>query len=45
METADSKNKKMYKQVFRDNMKIREDPVIKEHNKEDFTKITFEPDL
>lgn len=45
METADSKNKKCYRQVFRDNMSIREDPIIKDYKKEDFTKISFEPDL
>jgi DNA topoisomerase-2 len=46
VETADSLNKKMYKQVWRNNMSIREEPVITENKKgEDYTCITFYPDL
>jgi DNA topoisomerase-2 len=46
VETADSKNKKMYKQRWRNNMSVREEPVIKENpDGKDFTCITFKPDL
>lgn len=45
VETADSENKKYYKQVFRNNMTNKCNPEISEYKKEDFTCITFEPDL
>ena len=45
IETADSTTKKRYKQVFKKNMGIREDPDIKSHGGEDFTCVTFYPDL
>jgi len=44
VETADSNEGKKYKQVFRDNMRKKGKPVIKD-SKEDWTKITFVPDL
>jgi len=45
VETADSKNKKKYRQVFRDNMGVCEAPVIEPNSGEDYTAITFYPDL
>ena len=47
VETADSKNGMHYKQVWKDNMSKRDEPVIKpaDKSKEDFTCITFYPDL
>ncbi len=45
VETADSESKKYYKQVFRNNMTIKSAPEITDYKKEDFTQITFEPDL
>lgn len=46
METADSKNKLIYKQRWRSNMGVREEPVIKDNNdNKDFTCVTFKPDL
>jgi DNA topoisomerase II len=46
VETADSKSKLMYKQRWRDNMGVREEPVIKENKDgKDYTCITFKPDL
>ncbi|CDW75314.1 dna gyrase topoisomerase a subunit family protein [Stylonychia lemnae] len=46
IETQDSKNQKYYKQVWKDNMSVREEPIIKPIGKgEDFTCITFYPDL
>ena len=46
IETADSKAGKHYKQVFKNNMSVKEDPVITANAKGvDFTCITFYPDL
>ena len=45
VETADKKNGKIYKQIFSDNMLKISKPEIKNYDKEDFTSITFEPDL
>lgn len=46
VETADSKNKKMYKQVWKNNMSVREDPEIKDNSRgENYTCVTFFPDL
>lgn len=46
IETADNERGKRYKQVFRNNMNSKEEPVIKSNpKKESFTKITFSPDL
>lgn len=46
VETADSKSGKKYKQVFSDNMSVKGTPVITSNpKKEDFTRITFKPDL
>lgn len=46
VETADSVRGKRYKQVFRNNMSSKDDPIIKSNPRnESFTKITFSPDL
>ena len=45
--TADSKNKKKYTQVFRNNMSSIGDPKIEEFSSDsyDYTEVAFEPDL
>ena len=45
VETADKKQKKVYKQVFSKNMLSKTKPEIKDYHKDDYTCITFEPDL
>lgn len=46
VETASSKNKKKYKQVFRNNMSFKSEPEIRSiSKKEDWTKVSFTPDL
>ncbi|KAG5859844.1 DNA topoisomerase II [Encephalitozoon hellem] len=45
VETADCEVKKYYKQKYRNNMGIKEEPEISRYTKEDFTRITFKPDL
>jgi len=45
IETADSKVGKLYKQTFEKNMSVKHEPIITNYNKEDFTCVTFEPDL
>jgi DNA topoisomerase-2 len=45
VETADTKSGKMFKQVYRNNMSEKDAPEIKPHKGEDFTCITFYPDL
>ena len=46
VETADTKNSKCYKQRWRNNMGVREEPVITDNkSKSDYTCITFKPDL
>jgi len=45
VETADSKNKKRFKMTWENNMSQCSPPEIKEYNEEDFTCITFKPDL
>ncbi|CAN8067785.1 unnamed protein product [Agarophyton chilense] len=46
VETADAERAKRYKQVFRNNMSEKEEPVIRSNGKkESFTKISFSPDL
>jgi DNA topoisomerase II len=44
IETIDHVNKKIYTQTFRDNLTIKETPVIKSCQKKPYTKITFLPD-
>jgi DNA topoisomerase-2 len=46
VETADKKSGKKYKQVFSDNMtKIHEPKITNNGRKEEYTRITFKPDL
>jgi DNA topoisomerase-2 len=46
VETADSKNRLAYRQRWRNNMGVREEPVITDNKDgKDFTCITFKPDL
>jgi DNA topoisomerase-2 len=45
VETANKKIQKKYKQRFYDNMLKFDEPEIKDYNGDDFTSITFEPDL
>lgn len=45
VETADREVKKHYLQRYRDNMGVKEEPEISRYTKEDFTRITFKPDL
>jgi len=44
IETIDSKNKKFYSQTFSNNMRDKTKPIIKDSNKESYTKITFTPE-
>ena len=44
IETIDSTRKKIYKQVFKENLTIKEEPEIKSCAKKSYTKITFLPD-
>jgi len=47
IECADSKNKKLYKQTFKNNMTSIGEPVITEFSADsfDYTSVTFEPDF
>jgi len=45
LETADSKTKKKYKQIWTDNMSKMGKASINDQKGDDFTKITFEPDF
>ncbi|KAK8484332.1 hypothetical protein V6N11_047370 [Hibiscus sabdariffa] len=46
IETADGRRQKKYKQVFRNNMRTKTEPVITRCNEgENWTKVTFKPDL
>ncbi|RKP21287.1 hypothetical protein ROZALSC1DRAFT_20652, partial [Rozella allomycis CSF55] len=45
VETADSSKKKKFRQVFKKNMSEVGQPKIVDYSKDDFTKITFKPDL
>ncbi|KPM01383.1 DNA topoisomerase 2-alpha-like protein, partial [Sarcoptes scabiei] len=45
VETSSKEYKNSFSQVWRDNMKVAEDPIIKSISGEDFTRITFRPDL
>ena len=44
IETVDNVRKKIYKQEFKDNLTIKENPEIKSCQKKSYTKITFLPD-
>jgi len=45
VETANKKRRKAFKQTWQNNMSNAGDPKIKDYSGEDYTKITFEPDL
>lgn len=45
VETADSQVKKRFKQKFSKNMSVKSTPIISDWNKEEYTRITFNPDL
>ena len=45
VETADSSTGKKFKQVFQNNMGVRNEPKIGAHSGKDYTCITFKPDL
>ena len=45
VETVDSDRKKYYKQIFSNNMLEKTEPIIEKSNDEDYTSITFVPDL
>jgi len=46
VETTDSSVGKKYRQIFRNNMSVIEEPKISLHNKkEEYTRITFKPDF
>jgi DNA topoisomerase-2 len=44
IETIDHNRKKIYKQTFRENLTIKEEPEIKSCSKKPYTKISFLPD-
>lgn len=45
VETASRKYKKSFKQIWGSNMTKTSDPKVRDDSKDDFTKITFSPDL
>ena len=45
IETVDWRRKLHYKQVFRDNMNVVEEPVITKYTKVPYTRITYTPDF
>eukprot|EP00927_Polykrikos_kofoidii_P014494 TRINITY_DN16362_c0_g1_i1.p1 TRINITY_DN16362_c0_g1~~TRINITY_DN16362_c0_g1_i1.p1 ORF type:complete len:1658 (-),score=351.35 TRINITY_DN16362_c0_g1_i1:129-5102(-) len=45
VETADRKSKKRFRQVFEKNMTQKHEPFIEDYAGNDFTKVTFYPDL
>ena len=45
IETVDSRNKKKYIQEFRDNMSIKDKPIITKYSGKPYTKITYYPDF
>jgi DNA topoisomerase II len=45
VETADGEVGKKFKQSFSSNMSVKSNPIISDWSKEDYTKITFKPDL
>lgn len=44
LETVDPKKKKLYKQIWKDNMTTKTDPVIEKYTKYPYTKLSFLPD-
>jgi len=45
IETADMTHKKKYSQTFRNNMTVKEEPIITDYTGPDYTCVTFKPDL
>lgn len=45
VETVDSQRKKIYTQLFKNNMLEKDEPDIKRYTKKPYTDITFKPDL
>ncbi|KAI5147095.1 DNA topoisomerase II [Nematocida ausubeli] len=45
IETADKKNKRMFRQVYTNNMLSKEEPEITPFSGAEYTKVTFQPDL
>jgi len=45
LETVDEERKKKFKMVWKNNMKVKEEPKIKDSDSKGMTKITFNPDL
>lgn len=46
VEVADSRSKKRYKRIYRDNMRISEDPILEDYNEStNYVKLTLEPDF
>ena len=45
VETADKKAKKHFKQTWKENMSKAEEPKLRDFSGDEFTKITFQPDL
>jgi len=45
IETVDRLNKLKYSQVYRDNMTVKEEPIIESYAEAPFTRITFKPDF
>ena len=45
LQTASKDERKIFKQTWTDNMTKTKNPTIKDYSKDDFTQITFSPDL
>ena len=45
LETGDSSSKRVYKQTFKNNMSVTQQPVIEKQVTQNYTKVTFWPDL
>jgi DNA topoisomerase II len=44
VETVDHRRKLYYSQIFKENLNIKQEPIIKPYKKEPFTRITYIPD-
>jgi DNA topoisomerase II len=45
VETVDRVNQLKYTQIYRDNMTVKEDPIVEKYKDRPFTRITFKPDF
>ena len=45
VETADARAGKRYRQAFESNMTVKREPELEDYDGDDFTRITFRPDL